>query len=73
VNDEEEFEIDEILKKKLVQQREEFKKKYLIKWVDYICHKFVSRVCNKTDTWLIISKYKKNTMKRKRRALYKSE
>jgi len=31
VSNEEEFEIDEILKKKLIQQREEFKKKYLIK------------------------------------------
>jgi len=31
VNDEEEFEIDKILRKKLIQQREEFKKKYLIK------------------------------------------
>jgi len=31
VNDEEEFEIDEILREKLIQQREESKKKYLIK------------------------------------------
>jgi len=31
VSDEEEFEIDKILKEKLIQQREEFKKKYLIK------------------------------------------
>jgi len=31
VSDEEEFEIDKILRKKLVQQREESKKKYLIK------------------------------------------
>jgi len=31
VSDEEEFEINEILKKKLIQQREESKKKYLIK------------------------------------------
>ncbi len=36
VSDKEEFEINEILRKKLIQQREEFKKKYLIKWVDYI-------------------------------------
>ncbi len=36
VSDKEEFEIDKILKKKLIQWREEFKKKYLIKWVDYI-------------------------------------
>jgi len=36
VSDEEEFEINKILRKKLIQQREEFKKKYLIKWVDYI-------------------------------------
>ncbi len=36
VSDEEEFEIDKILRKKLIWQREEFKKKYLIKWVDYI-------------------------------------
>jgi len=31
VNDEEEFEIKKILKKKFVQHKEEFKKKYLIK------------------------------------------
>ncbi len=31
VSDEEEFEIDKILRKKLIQQRKEFKKKYLIK------------------------------------------
>jgi len=31
VSDKEEFEINKILRKKLVQQREEFKKKYLIK------------------------------------------
>jgi len=31
VNDEEEFEINEILREKLVQQKREFKKKYLIK------------------------------------------
>jgi len=31
VSDEEEFEIDKILRKKLVQQKEEFKKKYSIK------------------------------------------
>jgi len=31
VSDKEEFEIDKILRKKLIQQREEFKKKYLIK------------------------------------------
>ncbi len=36
MSDEEEFEIDKILRKKLIQQREESKKKYLIKWVDYI-------------------------------------
>ncbi len=35
MSDEEEFEIDKILRKKLIQQREESKKKYLIKWVDY--------------------------------------
>jgi len=33
----------------------------------------LSWVCNETDAQLIISKYKKNTMKRKRRASYKSE
>jgi len=33
----------------------------------------MSRVCNETDTQLIIFKYKKNTMKRKRKASYKSE
>jgi len=31
VSDEEEFKIDKILKKKLIQQRKESKKKYLIK------------------------------------------
>jgi len=31
VSDEEEFKINKILRKKLVQQREEFKKKYLVK------------------------------------------
>jgi len=36
VSDEEEFEIDKILRKMLIWQREESKKKYLIKWVDYI-------------------------------------
>ncbi len=36
VSDKEEFEIDKILRKKLIWQREEFKKKYLIKWIDYI-------------------------------------
>ncbi len=36
VSDEEEFEIKKILKKKLIWHREEFKKKYLIKWVSYI-------------------------------------
>jgi len=30
-------------------------------------------VCNETDAQLIIFKYKKNTMKRKRKASYKSE
>ncbi len=35
VSNEEEFEINKILREKLIQQREEFKKKYLIKWVDY--------------------------------------
>jgi len=35
VSDKEEFEIDKILREKLIWQREEFKKKYLIKWVDY--------------------------------------
>ena len=33
----------------------------------------VSQVCNETDAQLIISKYKKNTIKRKRRALYRDE
>jgi len=37
-------------------------------------HQFMmSWVCNETDTQLIIFKYKKNTMKRKRRALYRSK
>jgi len=31
VSNKEEFEIDKILREKLIQQREEFKKKYLIK------------------------------------------
>jgi hypothetical protein len=31
----------------------------------------MSQVCNETDAQLIISKYKKNTMKRKRRASYR--
>jgi len=35
VSDEEEFEIKKILKKKFVQHKEEFKKKYLMKWVSY--------------------------------------
>ena len=35
VSDEEEFEIDKILRKKLIQWRKESKKKYLIKWIDY--------------------------------------
>jgi len=33
----------------------------------------MSQVCNETDAQLIMSKYKKNTMKRKRRALYRDE
>jgi len=33
----------------------------------------MSQVCNETDTQLIISKYKKNTIKRKRKASYRSE
>jgi len=33
----------------------------------------MSQVCNEIDTQLIFSKYKKNTMKKKRRASYKSE
>ncbi len=57
MSDEEEFKIDKILRKKLIWQREEF----------------MSQVCNETDAQLIISKYKKNTMKRKRKASYKSE
>jgi len=35
VSNEEEFEIKKILKKKFVWHKEEFKKKYLIKWVNY--------------------------------------
>jgi len=35
VSDEEEFEIKKILKKRFVWHKEEFKKKYLMKWVDY--------------------------------------
>jgi len=36
VSDEKEFEIKEILKKRFVWHKEEFKKKYLMKWVSYI-------------------------------------
>jgi hypothetical protein len=36
VSDEEEFEIKKILKKRFVWCKEEFKKKYLMKWVSYI-------------------------------------
>ncbi len=36
VSDEEEFEIKKILKKRFIWHKEEFKKKYLIKWVSYI-------------------------------------
>ncbi len=36
VSNEEEFEIKKILKKRFVQCKEDFKKKYLIKWVNYI-------------------------------------
>ncbi len=35
VSDEEEFEIKKILKKRFIQCKEEFKKKYLMKWVSY--------------------------------------
>ncbi len=35
--------------------------------------RYMSQVCNETDAQLIISKYKKNTMKRKRKASYRSE
>jgi len=35
VSDEEEFEIKKILKKRFVQHREGFKKKYLMKWASY--------------------------------------
>jgi len=33
----------------------------------------MSQVCNEINTQLIISKYKKNIMKRKRRASYRSK
>ncbi len=33
----------------------------------------MSQICNETDAQLIMSKYKKNTMKKKRRALYKDK
>ncbi len=36
------------------------------------CDKLL-QVCNETDAQLIISKYKKNTIKRKRKASYRSE
>ncbi len=35
VSNEEEFEIKKILKKRFVQCKKEFKKKYLMKWIDY--------------------------------------
>jgi len=35
--------------------------------------RYLSQVHNETDTQLIMSKYKKNTIKRKRRALYRDE
>ncbi len=35
VSDEEEFEIERILKKRFIWCKEEFKKKYLMKWVSY--------------------------------------
>ncbi len=35
VSNEEEFEIKKILKKRFVQCKEEFKKKYLMKWINY--------------------------------------
>jgi len=35
VSDEEEFEIEKILKKRFIWCKEEFKKKYLIKWISY--------------------------------------
>ncbi len=35
VSNEEKFEIEKILKKRLVWHKEEFKKKYLMKWVNY--------------------------------------
>ena len=41
--------------------------------VDYQYCVCLSRVHNETDAWLIISKYKKNTMKEKKRASYRSE
>jgi hypothetical protein len=34
---------------------------------------YMSRVCNETDAQLIISKYKKNTMKKKRKASYRDK
>jgi len=40
-------------------------------FIDFVVD--LSWVCNETDAQLIISKYKKNTMKRKRRASYRSE
>ena len=51
----------------IVSDEEEFEIKKILK------KRFVSQVCNETDAQLIISKYKKNTMKRKRRASYRSE
>ncbi len=69
VSDEKEFEIKKILKKRFVWHKEEFKKKYLMKWVSYT----LSQVHNETDAQLIIFKYKKNTMKKERKASYRSK
>jgi len=46
----------------------QFANSFLHYEVDYkvlIYKKHVSQVCNEINAWLIISKYKKNTMKRK--------
>ncbi len=59
-----------ILKVKKDVQMNSQKMKAIINWQAL---KSMSWVCNETDAWLIIFKYKKNTMKKKRRASYKDK
>jgi len=44
--------------------------------IEFLCEceqLYMLQVCNETDAQLIMSKYKKNTMKRKRKALYRDK